>query len=116
MHPMLSHPGLLQRKQREAQSGKDITALQGGHVEHWRGGHASTLRGTGAGFKKTLAFQTCANKQDGGSSDKGFDIFKRKAGSHCTSPHGRVFMGARVALCKVAMLNNGVEHTLATTR
>jgi len=27
-----------------------------------------------AGFKKTLAFQTCANKQDGGSSDKGFDL------------------------------------------
>ncbi|CAE7461406.1 unnamed protein product [Symbiodinium sp. CCMP2456] len=33
-----------------------------------------TVQEFAAGFKKTLAFQTCAKKQDGGSSGKGIDL------------------------------------------
>ncbi|OLP90871.1 hypothetical protein AK812_SmicGene27501 [Symbiodinium microadriaticum] len=86
-----------------------------------------TVEDFAAGFKKTLAFQTCVFKQDTvayytvkefaagfkkGSSAEGIWIITRKAGTYFTSPDVLAFMGVSRTLCKLAMLNNGMEDTV----
>ncbi|CAE7403445.1 unnamed protein product [Symbiodinium necroappetens] len=86
-----------------------------------------TVEDFAAGFKKTLAFQTCVFKQDTvayytvkefaagfkkGSSAEGIWIITRKAGTYFTSPDVLAFMGLSRTLCKLAMLNNGMEDTV----
>ena len=100
--------------------GRGGHAKQGGHVEHWCGGLASTLHGKGVcgWFQEDAGFRDMRQQAARRLVRQGHSIriIKQKAGNHCTSPHGRVFMGVRVTLCKVAMLNSGVKDTLATTR
>ncbi|CAE7654864.1 hypothetical protein AK812_SmicGene31455 [Symbiodinium microadriaticum] len=88
-----------------------------GHVEQWRGGHACdyTVKEIVAGFMRTLAFHTCAIKQNKGSSSEGICLLKRKAGNYCTSLVVRGFMGEDDTLNKVAMLSVGLEDTLTYT-
>ena len=100
---------------REGVHGPEGRAVQGGHVEQWREGHARyyTVKEIAAGFMKTLDFHTCAIKQNRGSSGECICIIERKAGNYCTSFVVRVLMDEEDTLSKVAMLSVGVDDTLA---
>ena len=93
-------------------------AVQSGHVEHRCGdGLEDTLAHltVAAGFKKTPAFQPHGIKPSGGMSGEGIWTTKRQPGSPCTSPDVMLFMGpSKDMLCKVAMLNIGVEMVWRT--
>ena len=89
-----------------------------GHVEQkWRGGHAGeyTVKEIVAGFMRTLAFHTCAIKQNRGSASEGICLLKRKAENYCTLLVVRGGMGEDDTLNKVAMLSVGLEDTLTYT-
>eukprot|EP00439_Symbiodinium_sp_Y106_P023948 s3336_g2.t3 len=72
-----------------------------------------TVQEFAAGFKKTLAFQPRLLKHNRVSAGEGIWIIKRKAGNYCTSFDVLVFLGAKDTLCNWAMLNIGLEDTLA---
>ena len=72
-----------------------------------------TIEESATGFKKSLAFQPHGIKQSRGSSGEGIWITKRQPGSACTSPDVEALMGSKDTLCKVVMLNIGLEDMLA---
>ena len=74
-----------------------------------------TIKESATGFKKSLAFQRHGIKQSRGMSGEGIWTTKRQPGSPCTSPDVMLFMGpSKDMLCKVAMLNIGVEMVWRT--
>ena len=74
-----------------------------------------TIKESATGFKKSLAFQPHGIKQSRGMSGEGMWTTKRQPGSPCTSPDVMLFMGpSKDMLCKVAMLNIGVEMVWRT--
>ncbi|CAE7687318.1 unnamed protein product, partial [Symbiodinium necroappetens] len=72
-----------------------------------------TIEESATGFKKSLAFQPHGIKQSRGSSGEGIWITKRQPSSACTSPDVEALMGSKDTLCKVVMLNIGLEDMLA---
>ena len=73
-----------------------------------------TINESATSFKKPLAFQPHGIKQSRGPSGEGIWTTKRQPGSPCTSPDVMLFMGSKDILCKVAMLNIGVEMVWRT--
>ncbi|CAE7945161.1 unnamed protein product [Symbiodinium sp. KB8] len=72
-----------------------------------------TANAFAAGFKKSLAFQPHGIKQSRGSSGEGIRTTKQQPGSSCTSPDVEALMGSKDTLCKLVMLNIGLEDMLA---
>ena len=94
-------------------------AVKSGHIEHWLGGHARTIHHKGVcdWLQEVAGFPAARHQAEQRHVRRGHHIWttKRQPGSPCTSPDVMLFMGpSKDMLCKVAMLNIGVEMVWRT--